>query len=226
MPQLQDIFADNRALCDALERAGDGLQRLCGKMAARAALGGRIYCIGADSGAPQECGAPQGFFRSLEAREGRTAWEHLAAAGITHGDIFLVMDAGCSPVFFADGLRSVSRKGILAACIAADAASAPLAAAQERVCLDAQLSPVMRRHRVKALLQMALDAVLQQTIALSGLGGGEPGAADTSDEFIQSAAAALMAEVPGLDAVGARELILKYGSVRRAQNACKSDVQK
>lgn len=226
VPLLQAIFSDNRALCDALERAEPALRRLCGKIAARIAVGGRIFCIGWGGGAIKECGAPQGFFNSLEATEGQTVWDCLAAAGIMAHDVFLVMDDGGSPVFFADGLRSASRKGVLTACISSDPASAPLAAAGERIYLDAQLSPRLRRLNVKALLQMALDAVLQETLSLAGVGCDVSVADGSSDTFLESAAAALMAEIPSLDKESAENLILKYGSVRRARNACKANVQK
>ena len=225
MSQLQTIFAVNRALCDSLERSEPALQRLCGKIAARAASGGRIFCIGWGSGVPQLCGAPEGFFNSLEIQEGQTVWECLAAAGITPRDAFLVADGGDAPALFADGLRGASRKGILSACIAADPASAPLSAAQERVCLEVQILQQTRPLKVKALLQMALDAVLEETISLCGIGCRET-SAEKSDAFLQSAAAALMSEAPSLDEKSARELVLKYGSVRRAKNACKANVQK
>ncbi len=225
MSQLQAIFASNRALCDALERSESGLQRLCGKIAARAASGGRIFCIGWDSGVPQLSGAPDGFFNSIKVQEGQTAWECLAAAGITPRDAFLVADDGSGPAFFADGLRCAARKGILAACIAADPVSAPLSAAQERVCLEVQILQQTRPLKVKALLQMALDAVLEEAVSLCGIGCQEV-SAEKSDAFLQSAASALMSEAPSLSEESARELVLKYGSVRRAKNACKANVQK
>ena len=226
MDILQAIISNNKLVAGSLERAEPSLRRMCGRVAERVRRGGRIFCIGGDSPVPAAYPSPEGMFVAV-ALPGDDAWLELQAAGATAADVVVVVDSNTGAAVLADGVRSARRKGLLTACISCDSASASALAAEyvaflpvEAVCESVALKETAAR-------QLALDALLTAVLENIGVIASQQGdsAASVGQEgSALRAAEALMAQCPGMEIEKAMELIVKYGSVRKAAQAYKANV--
>ena len=226
MDILQAIISNNKLVAQSLERAEPSLRRMCGRVAERVRRGGRIFCLGGDSPVPAAYPSPEGMFVAV-ALQDDDAWLAIQAAGATAADVVVAVDGASDAAVMADGVRSARRKGLLTACISCASASAVALAAEyvaylpvETVCESVALKEAAAR-------QLALDALL--TAVLENIGviasqQGDSAASVGQEDSALRAAEALMAQCPGMEIEKAMELIVKYGSVRKAAQAYKANV--
>lgn len=226
MDILQAIISNNKLVAQSLERAEPALRRACGKIAERVRRGGKIFCLGSDSPVPAAYPSPEGMFVAV-ALPGDDAWLELQAAGATAADVVVAVDSNTGAAVLADGVRSARRKGLLTACISCDSASASALAAEYVVHLPIEAVCESVALKEAAAKQMALDALLTavlENIGVIALQNDGAAAAVGLDESTLRAVENLMSQCPGLERESAVELIVKYGSVRKAAQAYKANV--
>ena len=214
MDLLQTIFSNNRLVEEAVEQAAPVLMRLAGKLSGRLGSGGRIVCLGGNSSVPGEYGMADRFVCPEPGEE---------EYDVTVKDAVIAVD-GDFASSLAEQMRSFRRRGMLTACITADAASPVASASEIAVCVAVE--PEMESRSLKAGMaqQMALDALL--TLVLAPLHAAMTGDdASAGDGPLAKAAATLMKEIPALDMESALELIRRHGTVRKAAKAYKANVQ-
>ena len=226
MDILQAIISNNKLVAQSLERAEPALRRVCVKIADRVRRGGRIFCLGGNSPVPAAYPSPEGMFTAVYLF-GSDVWLALQAAGATVADVVVAVDGAADAAVMADGVRSARRKGLLTACISCDSASASALAAEYVVHLPLEVVGELRDLKADAAKQQTLDALL--TVVLGNIGviaSLEGGAADAAGQECSTLRAAenLMSQYPGLERERAVELIVKYGSVRKAAQAYKGNV--
>jgi N-acetylmuramic acid 6-phosphate etherase len=158
---------------------------------------------------------------------GDDAWLELQAAGATAADVVVAVDSNTGAAVLADGVRSARRKGLLTTCISCDSASASTLAAEYVVHLPLEAVCESVALKEAAAKQMALDALLTavlENIGVIALQNDDAAAAVGLDESTLRAVENLMSQCPGLERESAVELIVKYGSVRKAAQAYKANV--
>ena len=222
MTIFQAIKANNAMLVDALGQAEPVLRRACDRIAERVRRGGRIFCLNAASDVPVTYAPGNEVFVPVSCAQG-SAWQTLQGCGAKAADVVLAPDAGDSPDL-ADDVRACRRKGLLTVCITCETASA--AASSSEVAIRMAVEPALENRALKcaAARRMALDALLTEVMdSLGHIGTADAYPAKTSS--MDKAVAALMAELPGLDADAAMQLIVRYGTVRKAVKAYKDNVQ-
>ena len=231
MDLLQAIISNNKLVAESLESGEPALRRLCGKVAEKVRRGGRIFCLGGDSHVPTAYPSPQGFFTPVAVpvvdNKGDAAWLALQQAGAGTADVVVAIDDECCAAILAEGMRSCRRKGLLTACISCNSASTVAQAAEFVVYLPLEVVLEERGLKESAARQMALAALL--TTVLGQLGyiadAEDGGAADSQhSESALRAAETLMMQCPGMERETAIELIVKFGSVRKAAQSYKANV--
>ena len=215
MDLLQTIFSNNRLVEEAVEQAAPVLMRLAGKLSGRLGSGGRIVCLGGNSSVPGEYGMADRFVCPEPGEE---------EYDVTVKDAVIAVD-GDFASSLAEQMRSFRRRGMLTACITADAASPVASASEIAVCVAVE--PEMESRSLKAGMaqQMALDALLTLVLAPAGVTAVGDDASAGDGGPLGKAAATLMKEIPALDMESALELIRRHGTVRKAVKAYKANVQ-
>lgn len=161
------------------------------------------------------------FAAAVEHAEDDTegAWRDMAPYHPTAGDVLIGIAASGTTPYVIGGLRAARRHGLLTGSITCNPAS-PVAAEAEYA-LEAVVGPefVTGSTRMKAgtaqklMLNMLSTAVM---IRLGRVEGNRMVNMQLTNDKLVARGTRMVAEASGLDETEARELLLRWGSVKRA----------
>ena len=152
-------------------------------------------------------------------QRGEGAWRDMAPYHPTAGDVLIGIAASGTTPYVIGGLRAARRHGLLTGSITCNPAS-PVAAEAEYA-LEAVVGPefVTGSTRMKAgtaqklMLNMLSTAVM---IRLGRVEGNRMVNMQLTNDKLVARGTRMVAEASGLDETEARELLLRWGSVKRA----------
>ena len=240
---LTGINREDARVHEAVRRTIPVMELLVERIVERMQRGGRMFYIGAGTsgrlgvtdaselpptyGVPFDrvigliAGGDGALRRAVEHAEDDTegAWRDMAPYHPTAGDVLIGIAASGTTPYVIGGLRAARRHGLLTGSITCNPAS-PVAAEAEYA-LEAVVGPefVTGSTRMKAgtaqklMLNMLSTAVM---IRLGRVEGNRMVNMQLTNDKLVARGTRMIAEASGLDETEARELLLRWGSVKRA----------
>ena len=228
---LTGINREDARVHEAVRRTIPVMELLVERIVERMQRGGRMFYIGAGTSGrlgvtdaselPPTYGVPFdrviGLIAGGDDTEG--AWRDMAPYHPTAGDVLIGIAASGTTPYVIGGLRAARRHGLLTGSITCNPAS-PVAAEAEYA-LEAVVGPefVTGSTRMKAgtaqklMLNMLSTAVM---IRLGRVEGNRMVNMQLTNDKLVARGTRMVAEASGLDETEARELLLRWGSVKRA----------
>ena len=227
---LTGINREDARVHEAVRRTIPVMELLVERIVGRMQRGGRMFYIGAGTSGrlgvtdaselPPTYGVPFDRVIGLIAGDDTEgAWRDMAPYHPTAGDVLIGIAASGTTPYVIGGLRAARRHGLLTGSITCNPAS-PVAAEAEYA-LEAVVGPefVTGSTRMKAgtaqklMLNMLSTAVM---IRLGRVEGNRMVNMQLTNDKLVARGTRMVAEASGLDETEARELLLRYGSVKKA----------
>ena len=230
---LTGINREDARVHEAVRTTIPVMERLVERIVERMECGGRMFYIGAGTSGrlavtdaselPPTYGVPfdGALRRAVEHAEDdmEGAWRDMAPYAPTGKDVLIGIAASGTTPYVIGGLRTARKHGLLTGSITCNPAS-PVAAEAEYA-LEAVVGPefVTGSTRMKAgtaqklMLNMLSTAVM---IRLGRVEGNRMVNMQLTNDKLVARGTRMVAEASGLDQTRARELLLRYGSVKKA----------
>lgn len=245
---LERINAEDKTVPFAVERALPQIEALVEALVPRMAAGGRLFYIGAGTSGrlgivdaselPPTFGAPPGWVvgiiaggdgairRAIEgAEDSQTqAWLDLQAHQIDECDFVVGIAASGTTPYVVHGLRACQQHGIPTGCITCNPGAPLLAEADYPVLIVTGPEFITGSTRMKAGTAQKLALNMISTAAMIRLGRVQDNKMvdmQLSNQKLIARGTRMVAQATGLKEERARQLLLKYGSVRDAIAAFK-----
>ena len=210
---LTGINREDARVHEAVRRTIPVMELLVERIVGRMQRGGRMFYIGAGTS------GRLGVTDASELPPTYGAWRDMAPYHPTAGDVLIGIAASGTTPYVIGGLRAARRHGLLTGSITCNPAS-PVAAEAEYA-LEAVVGPefVTGSTRMKAgtaqklMLNMLSTAVM---IRLGRVEGNRMVNMQLTNDKLVARGTRMVAEASGLDETEARELLLRWGSVKRA----------
>ena len=240
---LESINKEDQTVPLAVARVLPQIEALSGITAARMKEGGRLFYIGAGTSGrlgvvdASECpptfgvpfdmvvgliaGGDSAIRKAVEFAEDdmEQAWKDLSAYGINVNDVVVGIAASGSTPYVIGGLRTANEKGVATGCIVCNTGSPVAAEATYPVEVVTGPEFVTGSTRMKAGTAQKLVLNMLSTTVMIQLGRVKDNKMVdmqlTNNKLVDRGTRMVM-NYTGLDENAAAELLLKYGSVRRA----------
>jgi N-acetylmuramic acid 6-phosphate etherase len=240
---LQSINKEDHAVPDAVAKAMPQIEKLVTVVAEKMKQGGRLFYIGAGtsgrlgvvdaSECPPTFGVPfdmvvgliaggDGAIRkAVEFAEDDTeqAWKDLSAYRISDKDVVVGIAASGTTPYVIGGLRAANHKNIVTGCIVCNSGSPVAAEAQCPVEVITGPEFVTGSTRMKAGTAQKLVLNMLSTTVMIQLGrikGNKMVDMQLTNNKLVDRGTRMVMNYTGLNEDAAAELLMKYGSVRRA----------
>ena len=244
---LRLMNEEDKTVALAIEAALPQIEKLAEAVAQKMKEGGRLFYIGAGtsgrlavvdaSECPPTFGVPQGlviaiiaggeeaFTKAVENAEDdrQQGWKDLEEHDIDKDDILIgIASSGTTP-YVIGALEEAQRRGIATGCITNNPGS-PLAKVAD-LPVEVEVGPefVTGSTRMKGGTSQKLVLNMISTVAMIQLGRVEDNKMVnmqlTNEKLVQRGTKMIMDKLGLADATKARELLLRYGSVKRAVEA-------
>ena len=240
---LEEINEEDRKVPEAVGKAIPQIEKLVTAIVERMQKGGRIFYLGAGTSGrlgvldaseiPPTFGMPPSLVVGLIAGGDRAlrnpvefaeddeerGWEELRERSVSSLDTVIGIAASGTTPYVVGALRRAREHGVLTACITSNPGS-PLAAEAD-IPIEMVVGPefVTGSTRMKAgtaqklMLNMLSTAVM---IRLGRVEGNRMVNMQLTNDKLVARGTRMVAEASGLDQTRARELLLRYGSVKKA----------
>lgn len=240
---LEGINREDARVHEAVRQTIPVMERLVEAAVERMERGGRMFYIGAGTsgrlgvtdaselpptyGVPFDrvigliAGGDGALRRAVEHAEDDTegAWRDMTPYAPDENDVLIGIAASGTTPYVVGGLRAARRHGLLTGCVTCNPASP--AAAEADFALEAVVGPefVTGSTRMKAgtaqklMLNMLSTAVM---IRLGRVEGNRMVNMQLTNDKLVARGTRMVAEAAGLSEAAARELLLRYGSVKKA----------
>lgn len=240
---LQNINKEDHTVPDAVAKALPQIEKLVTVAAEKMRQGGRLFYIGAGtsgrlgvvdaSECPPTFGVPfdmvvgliaggDGAIRkAVEFAEDDTeqAWKDLAAYRISEKDVVVGIAASGSTPYVIGGMRAANQRNIVTGCIVCNSGSPVAAEAQYPVEVITGPEFVTGSTRMKAGTAQKLVLNMLSTTVMIQLGrikGNKMVDMQLTNNKLVDRGTRMVMNYTGLSEDDAAELLIKYGSVRRA----------
>lgn len=240
---LSSINKEDHTVPDAVERAIPQIEKLVNIVAERMRSNGRLFYIGAGTSGrlgvvdASECpptfgvpfdrvvgliaGGDSAIRKAVEFAEDDTeqAWKDLSAYRINEKDVVVGIAASGTTPYVIGGLRTANKNNIITGCIVCNTGSPVAAEAKYPVEVITGPEFVTGSTRMKAgtaqklVLNMLTTAVM---IQLGRIKGNKMVDMQLTNHKLVDRGTRMVMNYTGLAAHEAEELLLKYGSVRKA----------
>ncbi len=240
---IEGINKEDSYVHKAVRKALPQIERLIEEILARMKQGGRVFYLGAGTSGrlgvldaselPPTFGVPGNMVTGLiaggdkalrNAVEGAEddpdrAWEELKTFDVNELDTIIGIAASGSTPYVVGGLKSARSRGLLTGCITCNPGS-PVAKAAE-IPVEAVVGPEFltgsTRMKAGTAQKMILNSITTSLMIKLGKVNGNRmvNMQLTNNKLVRRGTIMIMEELP-LDATEARDLLLKYGSVRIA----------
>ena len=240
---IEGINKEDSYVHKAVRKALPQIERLIEEILARMKQGGRVFYLGAGTSGrlgvldaselPPTFGVPGNMVTGLiaggdkalrNAVEGAEddpdrAWEELKTFDVNELDTIIGIAASGSTPYVVGGLKSARSRGLLTGCITCNPGS-PVAKAAE-IPIEAVVGPEFltgsTRMKAGTAQKMILNSITTSLMIKLGKVNGNRmvNMQLTNNKLVRRGTIMIMEELP-LDATEARDLLLKYGSVRIA----------
>jgi N-acetylmuramic acid 6-phosphate etherase len=241
---LVNINREDKLVALAVERSIPQIERLVEAVGDRMLAGGRLFYIGAGtsgrlgvvdaSECPPTFGVPYGLVNGVIAggagaitqaaefaEDNRGGgWEDLLALNIASGDSVIGIAASGTTPYVIGALDACRREGILTGCITNNPGSPIVGAAEFPVEVTVGPEFVTGSTRMKSGTAQKLVLNMISTSVMIRLGRvSDNRMVDmklSNDKLVDRGTRMVMDQLPGVTYERARELLLQYGSVRKA----------
>jgi N-acetylmuramic acid 6-phosphate etherase len=240
---LQNINKEDHTVADAVAKAMPQIEKLVTVVAEKMKQGGRLFYIGAGtsgrlgvvdaSECPPTFGVPfdmvvgliaggDGAIRkAVEFAEDDTeqAWKDLSAYRISDKDVVVGIAASGTTPYVIGGLRAANHKNIVTGCIVCNSGSPVASEAQYPVEVITGPEFVTGSTRMKAGTAQKLVLNMLSTTVMIQLGrikGNKMVDMQLTNNKLVDRGTRMVMNYTGLSEDAAAELLMKYGSVRRA----------
>jgi N-acetylmuramic acid 6-phosphate etherase len=240
---IQDINREDAGVALALQKELDSIEKLIDAVVERMKEGGRLFYIGAGTsgrlgildasecpptfGVPHEwvigiiAGGDSAIRKAVEFAEDDTnqAWKDLSAYGINTGDLVVGIAASGTTPYVIGGLKDCQSFGIATGCITCNPGAPVLAVSDFPVCVQVGPEYVTGSTRMKSgtAQKMVLNMISTTTmIQLGRVRDNKMVDMQLSNQKLIERGSLIIANALSIDLTKAKELLLKYGSVRAA----------
>ncbi|HEY0067131.1 MAG TPA: N-acetylmuramic acid 6-phosphate etherase [Flavisolibacter sp.] len=241
---LTNINKEDRTVPDAVERAIPQIKRLVGAIADKMLAGGRLFYIGAGtsgrlavvdaSECPPTYGVPYGLVvaviaggdeaitKAIEKAEDNwdQGWSDLQKHSVNDKDVVVGIAASGTTPYVIGALKECQKRGIITGCITNNPGSPLTDVADFPIEVDAGPEFVTGSTRMKSGTSQKLILNMISTTVMIQLGRVEDNKMVnmqlTNDKLIDRGTRMIMEKLNLTDYDKARELLLKYGSVKKA----------
>lgn len=240
---LRNINREDHTVADAVAKAIPQIEKLVAIVAERMKNNGRLFYIGAGTSGrlgvvdASECpptfgvpfdwvvgliaGGDSAIRKAVEFAEDDTeqAWKDLSAYSINDKDVVVGIAASGTTPYVVGGLRMANQKGVATGCIVCNSGSSVAAEAQYPVEVITGPEFVTGSTRMKAGTAQKLVLNMLSTTVMIQLGrvkGNKMVDMQLTNNKLVDRGTRMVMNYTGLQEHAAAELLLKYGSVRRA----------
>lgn len=243
---IQNINKEDQSVAFSVEKALPQIEALIEAIVPAMKKGGRLFYIGAGTsgrlgildasecpptyGVPQDmvigiiAGGDQAIRKAVENAEDdpEAAWKDLLQFDIQENDTVIGIAASGTTPYVIGGVREAREKGLVTGCITCNAGS-PLAAAVEypvEVVVGPEFVTGSTRMKSGTAQKMVLNMISTSVmIKLGKVKGNKMVDMQLSNEKLVKRGRKMIMEATGASADEAYDLLMKYGSVRRAVEA-------
>lgn len=245
---LTDINREDKKVADAVEASIPQIAALVDAIVTKLRTGGRLFYIGAGTsgrlgvldasecpptfGVPEDlvigwiAGGDQALRKAVENAEDSSnlAWEDLLQFKISEEDVLIGIAASGTTPYVIHGLIKARQQGIITGCITCNP-DAPISDVVDfpiEVVVGPEYVTGSTRMKAGTAQKMVLNMISTSTmIQLGRVRGNRMVDMQLSNEKLIDRGTKMIMDETGLDYEGAKELLIRYGSVRNAVGSFK-----